>query len=202
MNPRGHNKVFLDNAKKIKHEYLRILNAEGRLPSQQEVAANIGLTQVTISKHMNSINIDELLQTYKLFTPDVLQGLTDKAISGDVSAVKFFLFLVHDVTEQINIKEEKNVKITKEITVKVDPAIAKKVGDAIAREAEFEIIGEKTPKLISGKVKGKVKGNGKPKCKAKDESEAKTKAKSKATVEREEADSYQSRYGGEPGDQW
>ena len=157
MGERGHNKVFLLNAKKIKHEYLRVLKAEGRLPSQQEVAANIGLTQVTISKHLNCINIDELLQTYKIFTQDVLQGLTDKAISGDVSAVKFFLFLVHDVTEQINVKEEKTVKIEKEITVKIDPRIAKKVGDALAEEAEFEIIGEEAPKLISGKSEARKK---------------------------------------------
>ena len=146
-----HNKTFYKNSALIKAEYLRILKIEKRMPSQLEVAKNVGLTQTSVSMHLNSVNFDEIAGTYKLFTADVLNALLDRAKEGDVPAIKFFLFLTHGVTEEFKIKAEEIKKV--DINVKINPAIAKRVGDILAEEAEFEIINKKNVKQIEEKTK-------------------------------------------------
>jgi len=147
---RGHNKLFYQNSALIKAEYLRILKAERRMPSQLEVAKNLKLTQTTVSMHLNSVDFSELTEVYKLFTTDILNALMDKAKDGDVPAIKFFLFLTAGVTEEFKITSEhkENVKID----VTISPQIAKQVGDALAKDAEFEVIEEAPKKLLVKKT--------------------------------------------------
>lgn len=133
-----HNKTFYLNRELIKAEYLRILKTERRMPSQLEVGKNIGLTQTTISMHLNSIDITELVDPFKFYGDSVLMGLMERAQGGDGPAAKLFFNIVYDWAEKREIKADvkADVKVKGEVKHKLSPKVAKMLGDALADEAE------------------------------------------------------------------
>jgi predicted transcriptional regulator len=137
-----HNKVFYQNHELIKAEYLRILKTERRMPSQREVGKNLGITQTTISMHLNSIDLTELIDPFKFYGDSVLIALMEKAEAGSEPAVKLFFNIIYDWAE----KKQINADVNAEVVVKADLKLnlsdkkAKLVADILALEDEAETV--------------------------------------------------------------
>lgn len=106
------------------------------MPSQIEVGKNIGLTQTTISMHLNSIELTELVDPFKFFGDNVMVGLMQKAEEGDPMAIKLFFNVVYGWAEKKNVELKADVKTQGNATVqlKMSDDTAKKIGDLLARE--------------------------------------------------------------------
>lgn len=120
-------KDFLLLNQRIKEAYRDYIKANKQIPTQMQVAEICGVSQVTVSKHFTKINLNELVQPFKIFGDDILMGLRFKASKGDAQAAKLFFALVYDWNEKQEIKGEINVKATvKTLSVK---EVIKKYGE-------------------------------------------------------------------------
>lgn len=106
---------FLLLNQKIKDAYREYIKANKQIPTQVQVAEICGVTQVTISRHFTKIDLNELIQPFKIFGDDILMGLRGKAMKGDAHAAKLFFALVYDWAE----KSEHKVEGTIETIIKV-----------------------------------------------------------------------------------
>jgi hypothetical protein len=106
---------FLLLNQKIKDAYVEYIKANKQIPTQTQVAEICGVTQTTISKHFTKIDLNELVQPFKIFGDDILMGLRGKAMKGDAQAAKLYFMLVYDWNE----KEEHTIKGSIETVIKV-----------------------------------------------------------------------------------
>ena len=100
---------------KIKAAYISCIEETKQIPTEMHIAEICGTTQATVSKHLNAIDLSELISPFKIFGNDVLLGLRDRAYKGDAQAAKLFFMLVYDWTE----KTEKKIEGTIEHIIKV-----------------------------------------------------------------------------------
>ena len=98
----------------IKKAYMSVIKEKKRMPSQGEVAKIVGVSRVTVNKHLNSIDLSKLVQPYRLFGNEVLTGLMKKASEGDTQAAKLFFMLIYDWSEKTEQKIDTELKITVE----------------------------------------------------------------------------------------
>jgi hypothetical protein len=132
----GHNSRYFENDALIKKAYIKVLEEQKRMPTLIEVGVICSLSSETVRQHLNAINLNELIEPFKLFGSDVLAGLKAKAESGDAQAAKLFFFLIFDKVERkeikADIKADINAKV--KVSVKIPDAIAKRIGDELAKE--------------------------------------------------------------------
>jgi len=95
----------------IKKAYKDIIKAEKRIPTQQEVADRCKISRDTVIKHFKRINIQDLIQPFKMFGNEVLIGLFKKAAAGDVQAIKLYFMLIYDWSEKQEVEHTGGVKI-------------------------------------------------------------------------------------------
>ncbi|MBE9594204.1 MAG: hypothetical protein IMF19_12100 [Proteobacteria bacterium] len=121
---------------KIKNAYIEeIKKAKGQIPSEAYIAEICGTTQATVSKHLMSTNLDELICPFKIFGNDVLLGLRNRASKGDAQAAKLFFALVFDWNEKQEIKGELKLKAEVKVMSMEDTIKKyKKVLDKISEE--------------------------------------------------------------------
>lgn len=96
---------------RIKNAYKDIIKTEKRMPSQQEVADKCGIHRDTVAKHLTKINLNDLVQPYRLFGNEVLTGLMKKASEGDTQAAKLFFMLIYDWSEKQQVEHKGDLKI-------------------------------------------------------------------------------------------
>ena len=139
---RKHNKAYYKNHAAIKATYVRILKDQHRMPTQKEVAEILGLTTATLSTHMRSVTLSEIVDPFKFFGSDVLVGLQERAEGGDAAAARLFFMLVFDWSEKHEIKAKVDAtvkaKVKTDVKVNVSPRIAKMIGDLLAEEGSKE----------------------------------------------------------------
>ena len=108
-------KDYILTDQKIKNAYVDIIKAEKRIPTQEKVAKLCGISRDTVSRHLNRIDLAELVQPFRIFGNDVLMGLRNKAITGDVQAAKLFFMLIYDWNEKtaldVSVKQIQPIKI-------------------------------------------------------------------------------------------
>ena len=136
MKNKKHNSAYYKNETLIKSTYLDILKKEKRLPTQVEVSKITGLSTVTICTHLKAINLDELINPFKLFGDSVLIGLKERAESGDPAAIKLYLMVIYKWAERTEVKADVNVKgkVKADVKISVSPKIAKLIGDELAKQ--------------------------------------------------------------------
>jgi DNA-binding Lrp family transcriptional regulator len=158
---RGHNKKFYQNHELIKAEYLRILKTERRMPSQIEVAKNIGLTQTTISMHLNDLDLSELIDPFKFYGDSVLISLMEKAEGGSEPAAKLFFNIIYDWAERKELKADvnANVEVKAESELTLSDKKAKLIADILALEDEVAAVIKTDQRKLSsdGSVKAEKK---------------------------------------------
>jgi hypothetical protein len=85
----------------IRAAYLEILESEKRIASQEEIASKVGITARTVRNHLSNVRIGEAALPFRVFTNDVLISLKNRALSGDVQAIKLFFNLTYDWNAKI-----------------------------------------------------------------------------------------------------
>ena len=137
-----HNKHYYATHAAIKTTYVRILKEQHRMPTQKEVAEILGLTTVTLSAHMRSVTLSEIVDPFKFFGSDVLVGLQERAEGGDAAAARLFFMLVFDWSEKHEIKAKVDAtvkaKVKTDVKVKISSNAAKRIGDILAEEGSKE----------------------------------------------------------------
>ena len=137
-----HNKAYYKNHAAIKATYMKILKDQHRMPTQKEVSEILGLTTATLSTHLRSVNLGELVEPFKLLGSDVLVGLQERAEGGDAAAARLFFMLVFDWSEKHEVKAKVDAtvkaKVKGDVKVNVSPRIAKIIGDLLAEEGSKE----------------------------------------------------------------
>jgi hypothetical protein len=133
---KGHNKRYFENEALIKAAYTKVLKEQKRMPTLIEVGEMCHISSETVRQHLKDININDLIEPFKLLGSNVLQGLTERAEAGDAAAARLFFFLIFDKVERKEIKADinANVKANVKATVKIPDAIAKRIGDELAKE--------------------------------------------------------------------
>ena len=102
---------FLLLNQQIKAAYVEYIKKHKRIPTQTQVAEICGVTQITISRHFTKINLNDLVQPFKIYGDDVLMGLRAKAVKGDAQAAKLFFMLVYDWNEKTEHKLTGDIKL-------------------------------------------------------------------------------------------
>jgi hypothetical protein len=137
---KGHNKRYFENEALIKAAYTKVLKDQKRMPTLIEVGEMCHISSETVRQHLKDIDINDLIEPFKLMGSNVLQGLTERAEAGDAAAARLFFFLIFDKVERKEIKADvnANVKATVKATVKIPDHIAKRIGDEMAKEETFK----------------------------------------------------------------
>lgn len=141
---KGHNKRYFENEALIKAAYMKVLKEQKRMPTLVEVGGMCNISSETVRLHLKAIDINDLIEPFKLLGSNVLQGLTEKAEAGDAAAAKLFFFLIFDKAERKEIKADINADIKADVkaTVKIPSAIAKRIGDEMAKEEKTDVCKE------------------------------------------------------------
>jgi hypothetical protein len=135
---KGHNKRYFENEALIKAAYMKVLKEQKRMPTLVEVGEMCHISSETVRLHLKAIDINDLIEPFKLMGSNVLQGLTERAEAGDAAAARLFFFLIFDKVERKEIKAEvnANVKANVKATVKIPDHVAKRIGDEMAKEEQ------------------------------------------------------------------
>jgi hypothetical protein len=133
---KGHNKRYFENEALIKAAYTKVLKEQKRMPTLIEVGEMCHISSETVRQHLKAIDINDLIEPFKLMGSNVLQGLTERAEAGDAAAARLFFFLIFDKVERKEIKADvnANIKANVKATVKIPDHIAKRIGDEMAKE--------------------------------------------------------------------
>jgi hypothetical protein len=133
---KGHNKRYFENEALIKAAYTKVLKDQKRMPTLVEVGEMCHISSETVRQHLKAIDINDLIEPFKLMGSNVLQGLTERAEAGDAAAARLFFFLIFDKVERKEIKADvnANIKANVKATVKIPDHIAKRIGDEMAKE--------------------------------------------------------------------
>jgi hypothetical protein len=137
---KGHNKRYFENEALIKAAYTKVLKDQKRMPTLIEVGEMCHISSETVRQHLKDIDINDLIEPFKLMGSNVLQGLTERAEAGDAAAARLFFFLIFDKVERKEIKADvdANVKATVKATVKIPDHIAKRIAEEMAKEETSE----------------------------------------------------------------
>jgi hypothetical protein len=138
---KGHNKRYFENEALIKAAYMKVLKEQKRMPTLIEVGEMCHISSETVRLHLKAIDINDLIEPFKLMGSNVLQGLTERAEAGDAAAARLFFFLIFDKVERKEIKADvnANVKANVKATVKIPDHIAKRIGDEMAKEVQMDV---------------------------------------------------------------
>jgi hypothetical protein len=133
---KGHNKRYFENEALIRAAYMKVLKEQKRMPTLVEVGEMCHISSETVRLHLKAIDINELIEPFKLMGSNVLQGLTERAEAGDAAAARLFFFLIFDRVERKEIKADVNANVKADVkaTIKIPDAIAKRIGDELAKE--------------------------------------------------------------------
>jgi len=105
---------------RIKEAYKAIIKAEKRIPSRLEVAKRSGISERTVSRHLEQISLTKLVQPYKVLGNEVLSGLFKEAVGGNVSAMKLYFMLIFEWAEKQEIEHKGEIKTVIEVRYEED----------------------------------------------------------------------------------
>ncbi|MCK4527900.1 hypothetical protein KAW18_11060 [candidate division WOR-3 bacterium] len=105
---------------RIKEAYKSIIKAEKRIPTQAEVAKRCDIAERTVIRHLEQINLTELVQPYRVLGNEVLSGLFKEAVGGNVSAMKLYFMLIYDWSEKQEVEHKGEIKTVIEVRYEED----------------------------------------------------------------------------------
>ncbi len=65
----------------------------GRIPSQEEIASECGLSRATVQRHLKDMDLSGIAKPFRALADTVLLGLVNKAVKGDANAAKLYFKL-------------------------------------------------------------------------------------------------------------
>lgn len=105
---------------RIKAAYTDIIKAEKRIPSQAEVAKRCDIAERTVLRHLEQVNITDLVKPYRILGDKVLSGLFTEAVKGNVQAMKLYFMLIYDWSEKQEIEHKGEIKTVIEVRYEED----------------------------------------------------------------------------------
>ena len=105
---------------RIKAAYTDIIKAEKRIPSQAEVAKKCDIAERTVLRHLEQVNITDLVKPYRILGDKVLSGLFTEAVKGNVQAMKLYFMLIYDWSEKQEIEHKGEIKTVIEVRYEED----------------------------------------------------------------------------------
>jgi hypothetical protein len=82
------------NHAKIRDAMLVLIDrGKGRIPSQDEIAKECGLSRPTVQRHMKDMDLTQIAKPFRMLADTVLLGLANKAVKGDSQAAKLYFKL-------------------------------------------------------------------------------------------------------------
>jgi hypothetical protein len=84
------------NLSLVSKAFFDLLKTNGRVPTQEEIAEETGLSRATVQRHIQSVSFGELSQPARLAAPRVLATVVSRALAGHDSALKLFYKILKD----------------------------------------------------------------------------------------------------------
>ena len=112
---RAQNTAYKILDEQIKDAYKSIIKAEKRIPTQAEVAKSCGIAERTVTRHLDQINLTNLVHPYRILGDEVLNGLFKEAVGGNVQAMKLYFMLIFDWAEKQEMEHKGEVKTVIEV---------------------------------------------------------------------------------------
>ena len=97
---------------RIKAAYTDIIRAEKRIPTQAEVAKRCDIAERTVLRHLEQVNITDLVKPYRILGDTVLSALFKEAVSGNTQAMRLYFMLIFDWSERETMVHEGEVRTT------------------------------------------------------------------------------------------
>jgi len=105
-------RVWKENHNNIFNEHWRLYEETGKLPTQLQIAKNLGLAPKTVNSHMQDIDLHDGLDNHKKFRDEVINKLRK---NSDAASLKLWLQVVFGFSEKKTVenivKEDEIVKI-------------------------------------------------------------------------------------------
>ena len=111
-------KDFQENHQKILEAYMEAVakaGVTGKAPNITQLAKDTGMTRASIYRHIDKFQLNDFSRDIKATIPNILEALKQKALTGDVNAIKLYLTL-GGVWNEKTISE--NININKSIELK------------------------------------------------------------------------------------
>lgn len=102
------------NRERVMEAYMRLLFERKKRPTHQQLAEDTGLSERTISRHLQKLRFEKNLQeVYKQKTDEVIQALLESAKKGKAAEVKLWLQFIEQWSESTNINHSGEVQVSK-----------------------------------------------------------------------------------------
>lgn len=86
----------------IMRSFKKLMKKLETIPMVIEIAADTGLNEETIRRHMKTFSFDAVKEQMQTLTPDVMQSIYDSARRGNSQAQKLWVQVVNDWKESQN----------------------------------------------------------------------------------------------------
>lgn len=101
---------YLQMDELIKKAYIEYIKQYSTMPTQEEIANICGVKRKTVWIHLHDMDLNDIIEPFKVFGPSVLMGLVNRAKKGDSKAVELYMKLAYKYKETHDIEGEiKNV---------------------------------------------------------------------------------------------
>ena len=112
------NKIKFNMTHAMIKEALFNLSKEGTYPTMSAIASQIGVDIKTVQRHMEQFKFEEVCETYKVLTPNVMRAVYKSAAKGSVPAQRLWLEVVEKFRPGVDIGLAADIKT--EITIKFE----------------------------------------------------------------------------------
>lgn len=90
------------NHARIRDAMLALIDrGKGRIPSQDEIAKECGLSRPTVQRHLKEMELTEIAKPFRALADTVLLGLANKAVRGDANAARLYFRLTFGTDSKI-----------------------------------------------------------------------------------------------------
>lgn len=86
---------FRQNHFAITNALINLFEEKKHSPTQAEIAKRCNLSRKCVNEHLRDLKLEDVTPSIKSETLEILSGLSEKAKTGDPSAVKLWMQLVH-----------------------------------------------------------------------------------------------------------
>ena len=91
---------FRQNHFAITNALINLFEEKKHSPTQAEIAKRCNLSRKCVNEHLRELKLEDVTPSIKSETLEILSGLSEKAKTGDPSAVKLWMQLVHGWKEE------------------------------------------------------------------------------------------------------
>lgn len=109
--PEERNITWQGNHIAIREAFIRVLQEKKRAPQITELCRETGLSDVTIKKHISTLDLPKFTDKARVLTEDIIMAIFRSATMGNTASQKLWMQIVENWTEKSEMKHDGGVVV-------------------------------------------------------------------------------------------